>query len=131
LEVAGAAALLVFFGRPTPPATRYARLVLRELRDVDYRTKTCSICGADGALALEQPCKDTGMEDYRIDQRVDPKHHPAAVKRMTEPKRRSYRDVGGELPGRKIDGTALGGRERESRCPAAISSSKRSHVPAT
>jgi len=85
---------------------RYARLFLRELRDVDYRTKTfsCSICGADGAIALEEPCKDTGMEDYRLDQRVDPKHHPAAVKRMTEPERRSYRNVGGELPGRKIDG---------------------------
>jgi hypothetical protein len=82
LEVAGAAALLVFFGRPTPPATRYARLFLRELRDVDCRTKTfsCSICGADGVFALEEPCKDTGMEDYRLDQRVD------------------------ELPGRKIDG---------------------------
>jgi len=39
------------------------------------------------------------MEDYRL----DPKRHPAAVKR-TEPKRRSYRHVGGELPGRKIDG---------------------------
>jgi hypothetical protein len=44
------------------------------------------------------------MENYRLDQRVDPEHHPAAVKRMTEPKRRSYRPVGGELPGRKIDG---------------------------
>jgi hypothetical protein len=85
---------------------RYARLFVRELRDVDYRTKTfsCSICGADGAIALEQPCKDTGMKDYRLDQRVDPQHHPAAIKRMTEPKRRSYRDVSGELPGRKIDG---------------------------
>jgi hypothetical protein len=85
---------------------RYARLFLRELRDVDYRTKSfsCSICGADGAMALEEPCKDTGMEDYHLDQRVDPKHHPAAVKRMTEPKRRSYRHVGGELPGRKVDG---------------------------
>jgi hypothetical protein len=72
---------------------RYARLFLRELRDVDYRTKTfsCSICGANGALALEEPCKDTGMEDYRLDQRVDPKHHSAAVKRMTEPRRRSPR----------------------------------------
>src|SRR5580693_10790437 len=53
---------------------RYARLHLRELRDVDYRTKTfsCSICGSDGAMALDEPCKDTGMEDYRLDQRVDP-----------------------------------------------------------
>jgi hypothetical protein len=85
---------------------RYARLLLRDLRDVDYRTKTfsCSICGADGAMALEEPCKDAGMEDYRLDQRVDPKHHPAAVRRMTDRERRSYRHGGGELPGRKIDG---------------------------
>ena len=78
---------------------RYAWLLLRDLRDVDYRTKTfsCSICGADGAMALEEPCKDTGMEDYRLDQRVDPKHHPTAVRRMTERERRSYRHGGGEL----------------------------------
>ncbi len=55
-------------------------------------------------MALDEPCKDTGMEDYRLDQRVDPKHHPAAVRRMTERERRSYRPGGGELPGRKIDG---------------------------
>ena len=68
---------------------RYARLHLRELRDVDYRTKTfsCSICGSDGAMALDEPCKDTGMEDYRLDQRVDPQHHPAAVKRLTDRRR--------------------------------------------
>ena len=85
---------------------RYARLFVRELRDVDYRTKifSYSVSGADGAIALEEPCKDTGMEDYRLDQRVDPKHHPVAIKRLTGPKRRSHRDVGGELPGRKIDG---------------------------
>jgi hypothetical protein len=85
---------------------RYARLFVRELRDVDYRTKTfsCSICGADGAIALGEPCKDTGMADYRLEHRVDPQHHPAAVMRMTEPQRRAVRYVGGELPGRKIDG---------------------------
>ena len=85
---------------------RYARLHIGELRDVDYRTTfSCSICGADGAMALNEPCKDTGMEDYRLDQRVDPQHHPAAVKRLTEPRRlRSIRFAGGELPGRKIDG---------------------------
>jgi hypothetical protein len=56
---------------------RYARLHLGKLRDVDFRTETfsCSICGADGAMALEEPCKDSGMEDYRLDQRVDPQHH--------------------------------------------------------
>ena len=44
-------------------------------------------------MALDEPCKDTGMEDYRLDQRGDPQHHPAAVKRLTEPKRRSYREA--------------------------------------
>jgi hypothetical protein len=45
------------------------------------------------------------MEDYRPDQRVDPQHHPAAVKRLTESSPRPpVRHVGGELPGRKIDG---------------------------
>ena len=86
---------------------RYAQLHLGELRGVDYRTKTfsCSICGSDGAMALEEPCKDTGMEDYRLDQRVDPQHHPAAVKRLTDPRQlRPIRYAGGELPGRKIDG---------------------------
>jgi hypothetical protein len=71
-------------------ARRYARLPLRELRDVDYRTKTfsCSICGSGGAMALDEPCKGTGMEDYRLDQRVDPQQHPAAVKRLTRLLRR-------------------------------------------
>ena len=45
---------------------RYARLNLRELRDVDYRTKTfsCSICGSAGAMALDETHKDTWMKDY-------------------------------------------------------------------
>jgi hypothetical protein len=51
------------------------------------------------------------MKDYRLDQRVDPQHHPAAIKRMTEPKRRSYRDVGGELPRAEDRRTALSGRQ--------------------
>jgi len=45
------------------------------------------------------------MEDYRLDKRVDPQHHPAAVKRLMEAGRfRPVRYAGGELPGRKIDG---------------------------
>jgi hypothetical protein len=68
------------------------------------------LCGGYPKFSLREAtdfsCRSvlSGMEDYRLDQRVDPKQHPAAVKRMTEPKRRSYRLVGGELPGRKIDG---------------------------
>jgi hypothetical protein len=95
--------------RHLQPAFRlgYARLHLRELRDVDYRTKTfsCSIYGSDGAMALDEPCKDTGVKDYRLDQRIDPKHHPAAVKRLTDPRRRPpIRYAGDELPSRKVDG---------------------------
>jgi hypothetical protein len=64
-------------------------LTFRKLRDVNYRTKTfsCSICGADGALALEEPFRDSGMEDYRLEQRVDAQHHPAVVKRLAQPPR--------------------------------------------
>jgi hypothetical protein len=48
---------------------RYARLFIRELRNVDYRTKTfsCSICGNDGAMALDEPCKDTAWITASID----------------------------------------------------------------
>jgi hypothetical protein len=87
---------------------RYARLFLRELRDVDYRTKTfsCSIVAPTARSRSRSPAKTPGLEDYRLDQRVDSKHHPAAVKRVTEPKRRSYRHVSGELLGRKTDSRA-------------------------
>jgi hypothetical protein len=60
---------------------RYARLHLGELRDVDYRTKTfgCSICDSDGAMALDEPCKDTGMEDLRFDQRCSAAHRSCVL----------------------------------------------------
>ena len=85
---------------------RYARLYLAEIRDTDSRTKTfsCCRCGTDGALAISEPNRETGMTDYRLDQVEVPQHHAAAIKRLTEPKRPAYRDVGGELPGRNIDG---------------------------
>jgi hypothetical protein len=73
-------------------------------------------------MALEEPCKDTGMEFIGSTQQVDPQHHPAAVKRLTDPERlRRY--AGGELPGRKIDGApravSLGRLPNRSTSPFA------------
>lgn len=40
------------------------------LQNVDYRTKTfsCSKCGAAAYVAIIEPIKETGMEDYRLDE---------------------------------------------------------------
>jgi hypothetical protein len=85
---------------------RYVRLKLGGLHDVDYRTKSfsCSVCGSDAYLCLVEPNTETGMEDYRFDEREKPEHHPAAVKRLTEPPRRPISNTRGELPGRKLHG---------------------------
>jgi hypothetical protein len=58
---------------------RYVRLKLGGLHDVDYRTKSfsCSVCGSDAYLCLVEPNTETGMEDYRFDERGKPEHHPA------------------------------------------------------
>jgi len=85
---------------------RYASLKLAGLHEVDYRTKTfsCSRCGAAAYLCLMEPTKETGMEDYRLDEQSEPKRHPAAVKRLTQPVRRAERPTHGELPGRSLKG---------------------------
>jgi hypothetical protein len=85
---------------------RYARLKLAGLHDVDYRTKTfsCSVCGSEAYFCLVEPTKEFGMHDYRLDEREQPERHPDAVKRLTEPPRRTVSSTGGELPGRKMDG---------------------------
>ena len=85
---------------------RYARLNLAGLHDVDYRTKTssCSRCGGEAYLCLVEPITEYGMADYRVDEVEKPERHPDAVRRLTEPPRRSISSRGGELPGRKIDG---------------------------
>src|SRR5712672_3663654 len=89
---------------------RYARLKLAGLHDVDYRTKTfsCSRCGGEAYFCLVEPTTEYGMADYRLDEVEKPERHPDAVKRLTEPPRRTVSSTGGELPGRKMDGTALG-----------------------
>jgi hypothetical protein len=85
---------------------RYAPLKLAGLHDVDYRTKTfsCSVCGSEAYFCLVEPTKEFGMHDYRLDEREQPERHPDAVRRLTEPPRRTVSSTGGELPGRKMDG---------------------------
>src|SRR5215813_6047646 len=85
---------------------RYARLKLAGLHDVDYRSRTfsCSRCGAAAYLCLVEPIKETGMEDYRLDEQGEPQCHPAAVKRLTQPPRGRGRTSGGELLGRSLKG---------------------------
>src|SRR5712672_2381549 len=89
---------------------RYARLNLAGLHDVDYRTRTfsCSRCGSEAYFCLVEPITEYGMAYYRLDEVEKPERHPDAVKRLTEPPRRPISSTGGELPGRKMDGTALG-----------------------
>ena len=77
------------------------------LQEVDYRSKTfsCSQCGSEAYLAVIEPTKEAGMQDYRLDQREDPGRHPSAVDRLTGRRRSVAVDhSGGELPGRKVDG---------------------------
>ncbi len=72
----------------------------------DYRTKTfsCSKCGAAAYVAIIEPIKETGMEDYRLDEIEAPQRHPIAVDRLTGRHRSGRVDhSGGELPGRKVD----------------------------
>ena len=70
---------------------RYCRLKLAGLHDVDYRTKTfsCSVCGSEAYFCLVEPTKEFGMHDYRLDEVAKPERHPDAVKRLTEPPRRT------------------------------------------
>jgi hypothetical protein len=44
------------------------------------------------------------MADYRLDEVEKPERHPDAVRRLTEPPRRTVSSTDGELPGRKMDG---------------------------
>lgn len=73
---------------------------------MDYRSKTfsCSRCGCEAYLAVTEPIKETGMQDYRLDAVEQPEHHPAAVARLTGRRPSPRIDCsGGELPGRKVD----------------------------
>jgi hypothetical protein len=85
---------------------RYARLKLAGLHDVDYRAKTfsCSRCGAAAHLCLVEPIKETGMDDYRLDEVEAPARHPKAVQRLTDRTPSLVDQSGGELPGRNLKG---------------------------
>ena len=85
---------------------RYVPLKIGGLQNIDYRTKTfsCSKCGAAAYVAIIEPIKETGMEDYRLDEMEAPQWHPIAVERLTGRHRSGRVDhSGGELPGRKVD----------------------------
>jgi hypothetical protein len=68
---------------------RYAPLRIGGLQDDDYRTKTfsCSQCGSEAYLAVIEPNKEAGMQDYRLDAIERPARHAAAVDRLTGPRR--------------------------------------------
>ena len=85
----------------------YAPLSIGRLQEVDYRSKTfsCSQCGSEAYLAVIEPIKETGMQDYRLDAIERPERHPAAIDRLTGRRRNAAVDYsGGELPGRRVDG---------------------------
>jgi hypothetical protein len=86
---------------------RYAPLSIGGLQDVDYRSKTfsCSQCGSEAYLAVIDPIKEAGMQDYCLDAIERPERHPAAIDRLTGRGSSAAVDYsGGELPGRKVDG---------------------------
>lgn len=64
---------------------RYAPFRIGGLQDADYRTKSfsCSSCGGVASLCVIEPVKETGMADYRLDERKDPPRHANAVVRLT------------------------------------------------
>jgi hypothetical protein len=85
---------------------RYAPLSIRGFQDVDYRSKTfsCSQCGSAAYLAVIEPIKEAGMQDYRLNAIERPERHPIATDRHTGARRDAPVDYsGGELPGRKVD----------------------------
>jgi hypothetical protein len=85
---------------------RYAPLRMAGLHDVDHRTRTfsCSVCGAAATLCVIEPISERGMEDYRLDARENPVHHPAAVQRLSGHGTGRTDRAGGELPGRSLKG---------------------------
>jgi hypothetical protein len=86
---------------------RYAPLSIGGLQDVDYRSKTfsCSQCGSEAYLAVIEPIKEAGMQDYHLDAIARPERHPTAIDRLTGRGLSAPVDYsGGELPGRKVDG---------------------------
>ncbi len=48
--------------------------------------------------------KETGLEDYCLDERPDPERHPKANERLTAPASHAISHAGSELSGPKVDG---------------------------
>jgi hypothetical protein len=97
---------------------RYAPLSIGGLQDVDYRSKTftCSQCGSEAYLAVIEPIKEAGMQDYRLDAIGRPERHPAAIERLTGRRRTSPSDYsGGELPAERLT------RDAEGSCSVLVS----------
>ena len=75
------------------------------LGGIRSKTFSCSQCGSEAYLAVIEPTKEAGMQDYRLDAIERPKRHAAAVDRLTGQRPSVAVDhSGGELPGRKADG---------------------------
>jgi hypothetical protein len=49
----------------------------------ESKTFSCSQCGSEAYLALIEPIKEAGMQDYRLDAIERPERHPAATDRLT------------------------------------------------
>jgi hypothetical protein len=72
---------------------------------IGARPFSCSQCGSEAYLAVIEPIKEAGMQDYRLDAIERPERHLAAVERLGSRSVRAPLDYsGGELPGRKVDG---------------------------
>ena len=52
-------------------------------RDSRRTTFGCCVCGAEGASTVTRPDTEQGMEDYRRDNRDNPRRHPAEMRRFT------------------------------------------------
>ena len=63
---------------------RYAPLSIGGLQEVDHRSKTLAArCGSEAYLAVIEPIKEAGMQDYRVDAIERPERHPTAVDRLS------------------------------------------------
>ena len=59
---------------------RNTPLSIAGLQEVDYRSKifSCSQCGSEAYLAVIEPIKEAGMQDYRLDAIEQSERHPTA-----------------------------------------------------
>ena len=79
----------------TYAAVSYAPLSIGGLQEVD----------CEAYLAVIEPIKEAGMQDYRLDPIERPERHPPAIDRPTGRAPKVAVDYSsGELPGLKVDG---------------------------